>query len=211
MKKKLLFIILIVETIIYSFSVNAATVINKDDAALFSKKSIYSDVGVKEEIGHGSADTGMNQNDDYLNKFTAVVATKTGNTYTNNWSNYSINFTDVNAKATDDYDFNADGIKYDFGLIFKDWSRIAVYYTRLSKDLSVICANFAPGKVPEDVEIAGEIYKHVRNEVKYPYGVELYDYYLRAIDGKLMVIETYTEEGQEISQSYIEKFERVKE
>lgn len=212
MKKKIFLINLIIIIFANIMIANAATVINKDDAALFSKKSIYSDTNVEENFTQKENDSGFGttRNDDTLDKFSAVGATKVGNTYTNNWSNYSIEFTDGYVKASDDYDFYADGVKFDFGISFVDWSRIAVYYTRLAKDLSVVCANFAPGKVPNDVEIAGEIFKHVRNEVKYPYGVELYDYYLRAIDGKLMVIETYTEEGQEISQSYIDKFVKAK-
>lgn len=212
MKKKIFLINLIIMLFVNFMMTNAATVINKDDAALFSKKSIYSDTNVEENFSQKTeaSDIGIVRNDDTLDKFSAVTATKTGNKYTNNWSNYSIEFTDGYVKASDDYDFFADGVKFDFGISFIDWSRIAVYYTRLAKDLSVVCANFAPGKVPDDVEIAGETFKHVRQEVKYPYGVELYDYYLRVIDGKLMVIETYTEEGQEISQSYIDKFVKAK-
>lgn len=211
MKKNLFISSLLLATLLISNCVSAATVINKDDAALFSKKSIYSEVGVKEEIlDKSDDDTGLRQSDDAINKFNAVIATKTGDTYTNKWSNYTIDIVDGYAKATDMYDFNADGIKYDFGIYFSDWSRLAVYYTRLAKDISVVCANFAPGKVPDEVIIADVPYKHVRQEVEYPYGVELYDYYLRAIDGKLMVIETFTEEGKDISQGYIERFEKVK-
>ena len=108
------------------------------------------------------------------------------------------------------YDFNADGIKFDFGIYFNDYSRIAVYYTRLSRDLNVVAANFAPGQPVDDVEIAGEIYKHVSQDVQYPYGVEKYNYYLRVIDGKLMVIETYHEDKYQISRKYIDAFEPVK-
>jgi hypothetical protein len=80
----------------------------------------------------------------------------------------------------------------------------------LSKDLNVVAANFAPGEPVDDVEIAGETYKHVALDVKYPYGIEKYNYYLRVIDGKLMVIETYHEDGYEICRDYIEEFQPAK-
>ena len=69
--------------------------------------------------------------------------------------------------------------EYDFGIYFQDYSRIAVYYTSLSRDLSVVAANFAPGQPVDDVEIAGQIYKHVTLDVPYPYGIEIYNYYFR--------------------------------
>lgn len=210
MKNRLLFftILLLSLNIIPVF---AATPIKKEDAALFSKKSIYSDVGVQEDIvSKGTDDTGIRQSDDAINRFTAITATKTGNKYTNTWSNYTIEFDDTFYNANDMYDFNADGIKFDFGIYFNDYSRIAVYYTRLSRDLNVVAANFAPGQPVDDVEIAGEIYKHVSQDVQYPYGIEKYNYYLRVIDGKLMVIETYHEDKYQISRKYIDAFEPVK-
>ena len=189
-------------------SLYAATPIKKEDAPLFSKKSIYSDIGVQETvITKGTDDTGIRQSDDALNKFTAVTATKNGTTYTNTWSNYKITFDDQYYNANDIYDFNGDGIKYDFGIYFQDYSRIAVYYTRLSRDLSVVAANFAPGQPVDDVEIAGQIYKHVTLDVPYPYGIEIYNYYFRVIDGKLMVIETYHEEDYDKCRKYIDEFE----
>lgn len=194
-----------------TMSLYAATPIKKEDAPLFSKKSIYSDIGVQETvITKGTDDTGIRQSDDALNKFTAVTATKNGTTYTNTWSNYKITFDDQYYNANDIYDFNGDGIKYDFGIYFQDYSRIAVYYTRLSRDLSVVAANFAPGQPVDDVEIAGQIYKHVTLDVPYPYGIEIYNYYFRVIDGKLMVIETYHEEDYDKCRKYIDEFEPAK-
>ena len=211
MKNKFLLYAISGLILINSIPAFAATPIKKEDAALFSKKSIYSDVGVQEGVViKGSDDAGLMQNSDALDIFTAITATKSVNKYTNTWSNYTIEFDDVYYNANEMYDFNADGIKYDFGIYFNDYSRIAVYYTRLSKDLNVVAANFAPGEPVDDVEIAGEIYKHVALDVKYPYGIEKYNYYLRVIDGKLMVIETYHEDGYEICRDYIEEFQPAK-
>ena len=106
--------------------------------------------------------------------------------------------------------FNGDGIKYDFGIYFVDYSRLAVYYTRLSRDLNVVAANFAPGQPVDDVEIGGQIYKHVTLEVPYPYGIEIYNYYFRVIDEKLMVIETFHEDGYDNCRKYIEEFQPAK-
>jgi len=211
MKKSLL-----VTTIIISLFVNiipsfSATPIKKEDAPLFSRKSIYSDIGVQEQIvSKGVDDTGIRQSDDAMNRFTAITATKTGDTYTNTWSNYTIDLEDQYHNANEVYDFNAEGIKFDFGVYFNDYSRLAVYYTRLSRDLNVVAANFAPGQPVDDVEIAGEIYKHVTLDVPYPYGIEIYNYYFRVIDGKLMVIETYHEEDYDICRAYIERFQPAK-
>ena len=191
----------------------AATVLkDKEEAALFKKDNIYAEVGVKEQIVNKDAvdDSGLRINDDAINKFTAATAKKNGNTYTNDWSNYKITIVDQYMNANDIYDFNADGIKYDFGIMFNDYSRIAVYYSRLSRDLNVVAANFAPKAVPDDVEIAGAIYKHVSLDVPFPYGVERYNYYLRNIDGKLMVIETFHEDKYQIARKYINLFEPVK-
>lgn len=194
-----------------ALNVFAATPIKKEDAPLFSKKSIYSDIGVQEGIVKKEADSsGIRESDDALNRFTAITATKNGTTYTNTWSNYKITFEDQYYNANDIYDFNGDGIKYDFGIYFSDFSRIAVYYTRLSRDLSVVAANFAPGQPVDDVEIAGQIYKHVTLDVPYPYGIEIYNYYFRVIDGKLMVIETFHEEDYDKCRRYIDEFEPAK-
>ena len=211
MRNRLLYFVILLSMFLNIIPTFAATPIKKEDAALFSKKSIYSDIGVQEEIvSKGTDDTGIRQSDDAINRFTAITATKSGNKYTNTWSNYTIEFDDTFYNANDMYDFNADGIKYDFGIYFNDYSRIAVYYTRLSRDLNVVAANFAPGQPVDDVEIAGEIYKHVSQDVQYPYGIEKYNYYLRVIDGKLMVIETYHEDKYQISRKYIDAFEPVK-
>lgn len=213
MKRKLVIfssIILIMISVMPAF---AATVLkSKEEAELLKKDNVYAEVGVEEIVVNKDQvdDRGMRMNDDALNKFTAVTATKNGNTYTNNWSNYKITIGDQFINANDTYDFNADGIKYDFGIVFNDYSRLAVYYSRLSRDLNIVAANFAPKAVPDDVEIAGTIYKHVALDVPFPYGVERYNYYLRDIDGKLMVIETFHEDKYNISRKYIDLFEPVK-
>lgn len=206
-------IALIVFSLLICAPTFSATVLkDKEEAALFKRDSIYSDINVQENfvINKDSDDQGLRQNDDAINKFTAVTAQKSGNTYTNNWSNYKLTIKDQFYNANDIYDFNADGIKYDFGIYFNDYSRIAVYYSRLSRDLNVVAANFAPGKVPDDVVIAGEVYKHVDLDVPYPYGIEKYNYYFRNIDGKLMVIETFHEDNYDISRKYIDMFEKAK-
>ncbi len=211
MKNKLIVFGIIISMVLNVVPAFSATPIKKEDAPLFSRKSIYSDVGVEDVyLPQGTDNTGIRQSDDALNKFTAVTATRNGSTYTNNWSNYTITFEDQYYNANDIYDFNADGIKYDFGIYFNDYSRIAVYYTRLSRDLNVVAANFAPGQPVDDIEIAGEIYKHVSLDVPYPYGVEKYNYYFRVIDGKLMVIETYHEDKYQRCRKYIDAFEKAK-
>lgn len=188
----------------------AATVIKKEDAAQYSKKSVYADINVEEKTYTSDTDSsGLRASDDALNKFTCVTATKDGNTYTNTWSNYKMKIMHDYRNANDIYDFNADGIKFDFGIYFTDYSRIAVYYSRLSRDLNVVAANFAPGANIEDVVIAEATYKHVSLDVPYPYGVEKYDYYLRNIDGKLMVIELYWEEGREKCKDVLADFEKA--
>ncbi len=211
MKKSLLVITIIISLFVNIIPSFSATPIKKEDAPLFSRKSIYSDIGVQEQIvSKGVDDTGIRQSDDAMNRFTAITATKTGDTYTNTWSNYTIDLEDQYHNANEVYDFNAEGIKFDFGVYFNDYSRLAVYYTRLSRDLNVVAANFAPGQPVDDVEIAGEIYKHVTLDVPYPYGIEIYNYYFRVIDGKLMVIETYHEEDYDICRAYIERFQPAK-
>lgn len=211
MKKRLLVLCVLAGVCLNIVPAFSATPIKKEDAPLFSKKSIYSDIGVQDSvIQKGSDDTGLRQNDDAINRFTAITATKSGNRWTNNWSNYTIEINDKYYNANDNYDFNADGVKYDFGIYFSDYSRIAVYYTRLSRDLNVVAANFAPGQPVDDVEIAEETFKHVSLDVPYPYGVEKYNYYFRVIDGKLMVIETYHEDKYNICRKYIDQFEKAK-
>ena len=211
MKKSLLVITILISLFVNIIPSFSATPIKKEDAPLFSRKSIYSDIGVQEQIvSKGVDDTGIRQSDDAMNRFTAITATKTGDTYTNTWSNYTIDLEDQYHNANEVYDFNAEGIKFDFGVYFNDYSRLAVYYTRLSRDLNVVAANFAPGQPVDDVEIAGEIYKHVTLDVPYPYGIEIYNYYFRVIDGKLMVIETYHEEDYDICRAYIERFQPAK-
>ena len=200
-------IIMIALNIVPTFS---GTVIDKSQAPLFKKNSIYSEIGVQDGVSIKGSDSSENANDDMINRFNAVTATRNGNTYTNTWSNYKIEIDDQFYNANEMYDFNAEGIKYDFGIYFNDYSRLAVYYTRLSRDLNVVAANFAPGQPIDDIEIAGEIYKHVSLDVPYPYGVEKYNYYFRAIDGKLMVIETYHEDKYQKCRKYIDAFEPAK-
>ncbi len=211
MKVKLILFSLVFSAIITIPAFSATVLKDKEkEAPLFKKDSIYSDINVQEQVivnKTTSEDAGLRQNDDAINKFTAVTATKSGNTYTNTWSNYKVSLTDQYYNANDIYDFNADGIKYDFGVYFTDYSRLAIYYSRLSRDLNIVCANFAPKAIPDDVEIAGAYYKHVSLDVPYPYGVEKYNYYLRNIDGKLMVIETFHEDNYDISRKYIDLIE----
>lgn len=207
MKKIISTIFFIISLILASNICFAATILkDKEDAKELSKKSIYSEVGVSEQL---VTENTKRDNDDAINKFSVTTATKNGNTYTNTWSNYTITFEDNFNTANEFYDFYADGIKYDFGIYFSDYSRIAVYYTRLAKDINVVAANFAPGKTPVDEVVAGEVYKHVSLEVPYPFGVEKYDYYLRNIDGKLMVIEVFYEKDDDKSKQYIEEFTKV--
>lgn len=211
MKVKLILFSLVFSAIITIPAFSATVLKDKEkEAPLFKKDSIYSDINVQEQIivnKNTSDDASLRQNDDAINKFTAVTASKSGNTYTNTWSNYKVSLTDQYYNANDIYDFNADGIKYDFGVYFTDYSRLAIYYSRLSRDLNIVCANFAPKAIPDDVEIAGAYYKHVSLDVPYPYGVEKYNYYLRNIDGKLMVIETFHEDNYDISRKYIDLIE----
>ncbi|MBO6134356.1 MAG: hypothetical protein J6O09_01065 [Lachnospiraceae bacterium] len=213
MKDKRIVLLTIFALIMSTVPTFSATVLKeKEEASLFKKDSIYSEI---EETTAQAADikktdeSGFVQNDEAANRFTAVTATKNGNTYTNKWSNYKITFNHATHSANDNYDFSAEGVKYDFAVYFDDYSRMAVYYTRLARDLNIICANFAPKAVPDDVEIAGATYKHVSLDVPYPYGVEKYNYYFRNVDGKLMVIETYHEDKYDICRKYIDKFTKA--
>ena len=211
MRSLKLFLTIILFMILGSYATFSAHVIKKEDAAQYSTKSKYSIVGVQEGITVKGVDSdGFSQNDDALNRFTAVTAKKNGRTYTNTWSDYTLTIDDEFANANDIYDFNGDGIKYDFGIYFQDYSRLAVYYTRLSSDLNLVASRFAEGGTVDDVDIGGHIYKHVVKDVPYPYGVETYNYYLREIDQKLMVIETFHEDKWDKCRKYIDEFEPAK-
>ena len=211
MRKVSLLFLITIFLFFCSLATYSAHVINKEDAAQYSTKSKYSIVGVQDGITlKGIDDSGFSQSDDALNRFTAVTAKKNGNTYTNTWSDYTITIDDEFANANDIYDFNGDGIKYDFGIYFQDYSRLAVYYTRLSSDLNLVASRFAEGGQVDDVEIGGHVYKHVAKDVPYPYGVEIYNYYLREIDQKLMVIETFHEERYDKCRDYIDEFKPAK-
>lgn len=211
--KRLIVLTIVMSSVLMSAipSFSATVLKDKSEAAQFKKDSIYADIDVREQIVNkdASIDSGLRDTDDAVNKFSVVTATKKGNSYTNTWSNYTIAFDEQTHNANDIYDFNADGIKYDFGVYFDDYSRIAVYYSRLSRDLNVVAANFAPKAIPDEVEIAGVPFKHVALDVPYPYGVEKYNYYFRDIDGKLMVIETYHEDKYDRCRKYIERFEKA--
>ncbi len=210
MRNKLLVSCTILAVALSSIPSFSATVLKeKEEASLFKRDNIYSEIEVQETQAADIKtvdEGGFTQNDEATNRFTAVTAKKEGETYINPWSNYKITFENQTHSANDSYDFSAEGVKYDFAVYFDDYSRLAVYYTRLSRDLNVICANFSPKAVPDDVEIAGATYKHVSLDVPYPYGVEKYNYYFRNVDGKLMVIETYHEDNYDICRKYIDKF-----
>lgn len=250
MQKKYLSILSIILVLSLAFSTNAATIINKDDASAFSKKSKYSTILDEENQAGASisqdafsqlsenqkkssdeaivtggnaaernaSNTGTTNNgskpkkgagyvDDSVEvRFSVPKGTKSGNNYSNSWSNYSVSFTDTVYNANEYYDFSSDGVQFDFAVYFRDYSRIAVYYSRLSRDLNTIAEKFAPGETPNDQVIAGEVYKHVTYKEPYPYGTLIYDYYLRNIDNKLMVIECFHEKENEIAPTYISKF-----
>lgn len=250
MQKKYFSILSVVLVLSLTISTNAATIINKDDASAFSKKSKYSTILDNEEqsgtslsqdafsqlsenqknssddsiVTGGNAaerntsNTGTTNNsgkpkkgagyvDDSVEvRFSVPKGTKSGNNYSNSWSNYSVSFTDTVYNANEYYDFSSDGVQFDFAVYFRDYSRIAVYYSRLSRDLNTIAEKFAPGETPNDQVIAGEVYKHVTYKEPYPYGTLIYDYYLRNVDNKLMVIECFHEKEGEIAPNYISRF-----
>ena len=220
--------IIILSLIVFIFGINsnifAAKVINKDNAALFSKKSNYATVidGEQQAVPQAIIGNDDTVKDDYNvsgarqftgseteARFSVPRATKAGNKYTNTWSGYSITFEDDVTTAADYYDFYGEGQQYDFGISFKDYSRIAVYYSRLSRDLNIIAQNFAPKAVPNDVVVGGEVYKHVTDFVSYPFGTLIYDYYLRNVDGNLMIIECFHEKESDLAPTYINKFTKV--
>jgi len=250
MQKKYFSILSFVLVLSLTISTNAATIINKDDASAFSKKSKYSTILDNEEQAGASlsqdafsqlSENQKNSSDDsivtsgnaaerntsnagttnntgkpkkgagYVDdsvevRFSVPKGTKSGNTYSNSWSNYSVSFTDTVYNANEYYDFSSDGVQFDFAVYFRDYSRIAVYYSRLSRDLNTIAEKFAPGETPNDQVIAGEVYKHVTYKEPYPYGTLIYDYYLRNVDNKLMVIECFHEKEGEIAPNYISRF-----
>lgn len=223
MKKKYIKILSLLLSIVLANSVNAAVVIKKEDAGLYSKKSDFATEldtgntsngsGLGSSSGGGSNFTigGGGSADDLSERFVCITAKKEGDTYVNTWSNYKLTINEGKQvkSASDFYDFTSSEIRYDFGLYWPDWSRLAVYYTRLSRSIDEVATTFAPkGGVPRNVMIAGEVYRYVQEAVEYPYGIEYYDYYLRNVDGKLMVIECFHEDEDEIAPTYIEQFER---
>ena len=206
MNKKILFMSLL-SCLFVATASYAGTIINKDDAALFSKQSKYSRVIDQELIDNQNM--GKVATNDQVVNFTVPKAKKDGDKYTNTWSNYSISFEDKNYVANDYYDFNSEGVQYDFGIYFKDFSRLAVYYSTLSRDLNQIAKKFSPKGRINEVVVGGEVYKHVTLDEKYPYGVLIYDYYLRNVDNKLMVIECFHEKSDDVAPTYISKFVKV--
>ena len=219
--KMLMLICLVGITTLYITSNTYSAVVLKDksEAAQYSKKSDYAveiDTGnttdysnIGSNINNTSGSSYSKNNNDLEDRFVCKTATKQGNTYVNDWSNYKVTFHENVKSATQFYVFNDDDIKYDFGLYWPDYSRLAIYYTRLSRDLDDIANRFVKGAVPRSVIIAGEVYKYVQDAVEYPYGIEYYDYYLRNVDGKLMVIECFHEKTTDMAPTYIEKIERL--
>ena len=225
MKKRFInLIIAMVSIIVVMINTNtfSATVIDKNDAAQFSKKNPYAEinVGLSDDVNNSSGNVGANQytggsikdatTEDRENKFTATTAVKQGNKYTNAWSNYTLVVEDNYTTAADYYDFTAEGIKYDFAIVFNDYSRLAIYYSILSRDINDVARRYADtGSIVTDEVVAGEMFKHAHKDVKYPYGVEKYDYYLRNVDGKLMVIECFYENANEAAPYYIKQIAKL--
>lgn len=205
---------------VFSINIYAATVIKKEDAAMYSKKSDFATVldpdSIEQQVNEGaltidtiksSTKVSTTIAEDDADRFKAVKATKSGNTYTNVWSDYNITLNDKNTYASDFYDFSDPTSVFDFGVYFGDYSRLAVYYSNLSRTLDEVAKNFAPECTANEVVIAGNKYKHVRKEVEYPFGMEYFNYYLRDVDGKLMVIECFSENDENgIATTYIDKF-----
>ena len=222
MKKGILSTLVAILMIINSTNVFSASVINKEDAAQYSKKNPYAEinVGLPENNNDSSYSTGSNQYiggsikdaaiEDNENRFVATTAVKQGNKYTNAWSNYSLVIEDNFSTAADYYDFAAEGIKYDFAVAFNDYSRLAIYYSVLSRDINEVARIYSESSgIVTDEVVAGEMFKHAHKEVKYPYGVEKYDYYLRNVDGKLMVIECFYENSNEAAPYYIKQIAKL--
>lgn len=219
MRNKLL-VLLTIYIMLLSFNSFSATVIKKEDAAMYSKKSDYASIidqnSVEQQINQGTVtiesikqdpSSNLTISEDDIDRFKAVKATKSGNKYTNTWSNYNITLEDKNSYAAEFYDFSDPTTVFDFGVYFGDYSRLAVYYSNLSRTLEEVANIFAPGTTPNDVVIAGSKYKHVKKEVSFPFGVDYYNYYLRDIDGKLMVIECFSENDEHgIASKYIDRF-----
>ena len=220
MKKRILYLFVASLIVLNSANVFSATVINKEDAARYSKKNPYAEINVGVSENSDSGSSGVNQytggsikdtsTEDKENRFTATTAVKQGNKYTNAWSNYSLVIEDNFSTAADYYDFAEEGIKYDFAVAFNDYSRLAIYYSILSRDLNEVARIYSEstGIVTDEV-VGGEMYKHSHKEVKYPYGVEKYDYYLRNVDGKLMVIECFYENENESAPGYIKRIAKL--
>ena len=220
MKKKMMALLIATLMIANSITAFSATVIDKKDAAQYSNKNPYSQINVGISEDDASQSSGTNQytagsikdavQEDKENRFTATTAVKQGNKYTNAWSNYTVTLEDNFKAAADFYDFNAEGIKYDFAVQFNDYSRLAVYYSTLSRDINEIAKIYSGhNNIVTDEVVAGEVFKHAHKDVRYPYGVEKYDYYLRNIDGKLMVIECYYEQENEDAPHYLKQFVKV--
>lgn len=212
MKKNIIKILSILFSLLLVIDAEAAVVIKKEDAYQYSRASDYAREIDSGEVSGGSllGSGGGTGDDEISTKFVCTTAKKDGDTYTNTWSNYTITFDEGRQikKAVEFYDFNNDDCKYDFGLYWPDYSRLAVYYTRLSRDIDTVAKSFAPTGSPRNAMIAGEVYRYIQEAVDYPYGVEYYDYYLRNVDGKLMVIECFHENDDDIAPTYIEQFER---
>ena len=222
MKKGIWSTFIAILIIVNSTNVFSASVINKEDAAQYSKKNPYAEinVGIPENSNDSSYSSGSNQYiggsikdaaiEDNENRFNATTATKQGNKYTNAWSNYSLVIEDNFSTAADYYDFAAEGIKYDFAVAFNDYSRLAIYYSVLSRDINEVARIYSESSgIVTDEVVAGEMFKHAHKEVKYPYGVEKYDYYLRNVDGKLMVIECFYENANEAAPYYIKQIAKL--
>ena len=223
MKKSIMSALLAIMVVANSMNAFSASVINKEDAAQYSKKNPYAEinVGVPENSNSdNSYSTGANQYiggsikdaaiEDSENKFNATTAVKQGNKYTNAWSNYSLVIEDTFSTAADYYDFAAEGIKYDFAVAFNDYSRLAIYYSVLSRDINEVARIYSESSgIVTDEVVGGEMFKHAHREVSYPYGVEKYDYYLRNVDGKLMVIECFYENANESAPYYIKQISKL--
>ena len=188
----------------FTFNSFSAKIINKEDASLFSKASKYSTSIDKNLIEAQTLGKTITNED--IERFSVPKVKTDGNKYTNQWSNYSISFDDKIVVAHDYYDFNTEGIQYDFGVSFKDYSRLAVYYSTLSRPIEQIAKKFAPKSRINNVVVGGEVYKHVQLDEQYPYGILKYDYYLRNVDNKLMVIECFHEKDSDVAPTYISKF-----
>ena len=210
----------IIFLIIISFNSFSATVIKKEDAAMYSKKSDYATVleqgSIEQQIAEGiitidavkqESNKATTLSEDDMDRFKVVKATKNGNKYTNTWSDYNITLEDKNSYAGEFYDFSDPSTVFDFGVYFGDYSRLAVYYSNLSRTLDEVAKIFSPDSAPNDVVIAGNKYRHVRKEVSYPFGMDYFNYYLRDVDGKLMVIECFCENDENgIASNYIDRF-----